>query len=294
MTTQQINKNALYQKLPSTRGNSFLVNRYTSPYFETPLHFHEEYELVYCENGFGQKYIGNSFSEYQQGEMALIGKNVPHLFMADHSFYETDATLKPSSVVIQFLEDFLGKSFFYCPEMTEMKQVLSLSMNGLMITGKTKEAIMPIMLAMLEEGKTGRLKCLIEIFGILSASTDLVPLSVSTIIGTNINDSLKMHKVLAYALANFKEDITIQEVAALTNLSASAFCRYFKSRTQKSFLSFIIEMRLNEACKLLRETELSILNICYEAGFKNLSNFNRLFRKQFNQNPVEYRRNIGG
>lgn len=292
MTTQQINKNALYQKLPSTRGNSFLVNRYTSPYFETPWHFHEEYELVYCENSFGQKYIGNSFSEYHQGEMALIGKNVPHLFMADALFYEAGATVKPSSVVIQFLEDFLGKPFFNCPEMTEMKQVLSLSMNGLMITGKTKEAIRPIMLQMLDEEKTGRLKCLIEIFGILSASVELQPLSLSTINGININDSLKMHKILAYALAKYKEDITIQEVAELTNLSASAFCRYFKSRTQKSFLSFIIEMRLNEACKLLKETDLSILNICYEAGFKNLSNFNRLFRKQFNQNPVEYRRNI--
>ncbi len=292
MTTPQINKNALYQKLPANRGNSFLVNRYTSPYFETPWHFHEEYELVYCENGFGQKYIGNSFSEYHQGEMAFIGKNVPHLFMADASFYEAGSALKPSSVVIQFLEDFLGKTFFHCPEMTEMKQVLSLSMNGLMITGKTKDAIRTIMLQMLEEGKTGRLKYLIEIFGILSASAELQPLSVSTISGININDSLKMHKVLEYALANYKEDITIDEVAALTNLSASAFCRYFKSRTQKSFLSFVIEMRLNEACKLLKETDLSILQICYEAGFKNLSNFNRLFRKQFNKNPVEYRRNI--
>lgn len=292
MTVQQTNKNALYQKLPLPIGNSFLLNRYTSPYFETPWHFHEEYELVYCEKGFGQKYIGNSFSEYQQGEMALIGKNVPHLFMADASFYEADAAVKPSSVVIQFLEDFLGKSFFNCPEMTEMKQVLSLSMNGLMITGKTKQAIRGIMLQMLAEGKTGRLKYLIEIFGILSASAELHPLSLSTISGININDSLKMHKVLEYALANYKEDITIEEVAALTNLSASAFCRYFKSRTQKTFLSFIIEMRLNEACKLLKGTDLSVLDICYESGFKNLSNFNRLFRKQFNYNPVEYRKNI--
>ncbi|MBC7887279.1 MAG: helix-turn-helix transcriptional regulator [Ferruginibacter sp.] len=292
LTIQQIHRNALYQKLPSTRGNSFLVNRYTSPYFETPWHFHEEYELVYCEKGFGQKYIGNSFSEYHQGEMAFIGKNVPHLFMADASFYEAGATVKPSSVVIQFLEDFLGKTFFNCVEMTEMKQVLSLSMNGLMITGKTKEAIRFVMLQMLDEGKTGRLKYLIEIFGILSASAELQPLSLSTVSGININDSIKMHKVLAYALTNYKEDITIQEVADLTNLSASAFCRYFKSRTQKSFLSFVIEMRLNEACKLLRETELSVLDICYESGFKNLSNFNRLFRKQFNNNPVEYRKNI--
>jgi len=127
-------KRALYQKLPLTRGNSFVLGRYISPYFETPWHFHEEYELVYCETGFGKKFIGSSFSEYQQGEMALIGKNVPHLYKADDSFYDDEAVIKPSSMVIQFLENFLGNSFFSAPEMSEMKQVLSLSMNGWMIS----------------------------------------------------------------------------------------------------------------------------------------------------------------
>ncbi len=289
--TNQPNKNALYQKLPLSQGNSFIANRYTSPYFETPWHFHEEYELVYCETGFGKKFIGNNFSAYQQGEMAFIGKNVPHLFMADNSFYEPGATVKPSSIVVQFLENFLGKSFFNCPEMTEMKHVLSLSANGLQVTGKTKEKIKAILFEMLDAEKTVRLKCLVEIFGILSGSKELQPLSVNTISGINVNDSLKMHKVLEYALKNYKEEITIEQAARLTNLSPSAFCRYFKSRTQKSFLNFIIEMRLNEACKLLKETDLPILSICYESGFKNLSNFNRLFRKQFKESPLEYRKN---
>ncbi len=292
MTSQQPNKNALYQKLPPAQGSSFVVNRYTSPYFETPWHFHEEYELVYCETGFGKRFIGNSFSEYHQGEMAFIGKNVPHLFMADQSFYLPGTSIKPSSVVIQFLEDFLGTHFFYCPEMTGMRQVLSLSMNGLMVTGETNKKIKFILFEMLEAGTTGRLKHLIEIFGILAASNELQPLSVNTISGINVSDSLKMHKVLEYAVANYKDDITIGDAAALMNLSESAFCRYFKSRTQKSFLGFVIEMRLNEACKLLKETDQSILDICYETGFKNLSNFNRLFRKLYNKSPLEYRRQM--
>jgi len=87
---EKINKNALYQKLPLTNGSSFVISRYTSPFFETPWHFHEEYELVLCES-FGKKFIGNSFSSYQVGEMALIGKNVPHLFKADASYYEGES-----------------------------------------------------------------------------------------------------------------------------------------------------------------------------------------------------------
>lgn len=292
MTSLQINKNALYQKLPPAQGSSFVVNRYTSPYFETPWHFHEEYELVYCEAGFGKRFIGDSFAEYYQGEMAFIGKNVPHLFIADHSFYQTEATIKPSCVVIQFLEDFLGSHFFYCSEMTGMRQILSLSMNGIIIMGETNKKIKTILFEMLEAGTTARLKHLIEIFGILAASTELQPLSVNTISGINVSDSLKMHKVLEYAVANYKEDVTIRNAAALMHLSESAFCRYFKSRTQKSFLGFVIEMRLNEACKLLKETDQSILNICYETGFKNLSNFNRLFKKLYNKSPLEYRKQM--
>ena len=176
--------------------------------------------------------------------------------------------------------------------MTGMRHILSLSMNGLMITGETNKKIKSILYEMLEAGTTGRLKHLIEIFGLLAASTELQPLSVNTISGINVSDSLKMHKVLEYAVGNYKENITIRDAAGLMKLSGSAFCRYFKSRTQKSFLGFVIEMRLNEACKLLKETDQSILDICYETGFKNLSNFNRLFKKQHNKSPLEYRRQM--
>ncbi len=290
LTSLKTSKKALFQKLPLTPGNSFIIHRYESPYFETPWHFHEEYELVYCEKGFGNKFIGNSFSAYQEGEIAFIGKNVPHLFKADDSFYVPEATVKPSSIVVQFVEDFLGTAFFLSPEMTEMKQVLSLSRNGLTVGGETRRKIKTILFEMLESDKIGRLRGLLEVFGQLSVSKELYPLSVNQISGINVNDSLKMNKVLEYALLHYKEDISIRQVADLTNLSESAFCRYFKSRTQKSFLGFIIEMRLNESRRLLKETDLSILEICYESGFNNLSNFNRLFRKQFQQSPAEYRK----
>ena len=285
-------KNAQFQKLPLNSGSSFIINRYQSPFFETPWHFHEEYELVYCEHGFGKRFIGNNFANYQEGDLAFIGKNVPHLFKADDSFYEQDATIKPSSIVVQFLEDFLGSNFFDSSEMTEMQQVLTFSMNGIAIIGKTREKIKKIMYGMLDEGKFGRLNGLIEIFGILSTSKDLQPLSFDTISGINAFDSKKMNKVLEYILLFYKTKVSIKEVANYANLSESAFCRYFKSRTQKSFMSFIIEMRLNETLRLLKETDMTILEICYSSGFNNLSNFNRLFRKQYAQSPMEYRNRI--
>jgi AraC-like DNA-binding protein len=282
----------LFQKLPPATGNSFVIGRYESPYFETPWHFHEEYELVYCETGFGKKFIGNSFSHYQEGEMAFIGKNVPHLFKADEAFYQPGSVIKPSSLVIQFREDFLGTGFFNSAEMAEMKQILAHSMTGLLVTGETNAAIKRLMLGMLNASNIARLGALVEIFGLLSSSQELQPLSVNTISGINVTDSIKMNRVLEYALAHYKSDISINGAAALANLSGSAFCRYFKSRTQKSFLGFVIEMRLNEACRLLQETDMPVLEICYEAGFNNLSNFNRLFRKQYSESPGAYRKKV--
>lgn len=290
MINTAINKHALFQKLPLTTGGSFVINRYESPFFETPWHFHEEYELVYCEKGFGKKFVGNSFSPYEEGDMAFIGKNVPHLFAADDYYYLPGATVKPSSIVIQFKEDFLGTGFFNTAEMMEMKQLLGLSMAGIAILGEQREKIKQLMLGMLHAGKVKRLLSLIEIFGLLCSSDGLAPLSATAISGINVVDSLKMHKILAYALQHYKSDISIIAAAKIAHLSESAFCRYFKSRTQKSFISFIIEMRVNEACRLLRETDMSVVEICYESGFNNLSNFNRQFRLLLKRAPLEYRK----
>jgi AraC-like DNA-binding protein len=284
--------NAIFQKLPRSEGNSFLINRYQSPHFETPWHFHEEYELVYCEKSFGKKFIGNSFSDYKEGDMAFIGKNVPHLFKADDGFYNHTSQTKPSSIVLQFLEDFMGKAFFQSDEMTEMRRILQFSKNGIVVIGETKERIKEILYKMLLADNISKLKYLVEIFGLLSASSELKPLSVDTIKGINVNDSTKMNVVLEYALEHYKDDITIKEMADLVNISVSAFCRYFKSRTQKSFHNFIIEMRLAEATRLLKASNEPILDICYESGFKNLSNFNRLFKRHYEQSPTSFRKSF--
>lgn len=280
---------ALFQKLPLSQGNSFLIKRYESPYFETPWHFHEEYELVYCEVGFGKRFIGDHFTNYKAGEMYFLGKNLPHWFKADNSFYKKPKEVKPSSIVLQFLENFMGDSFFRSQEMSGIQRVLARTQNGIEVTGKSKEQIKTLLIKMLETDPMSRFTLLIEVFKILSESKELVFLNTKHILGVNHSDSDKMNTVLDYSLKNFRSEITIDSIAALVNLSPEAFCRYFKSRTQKTYMSFIIDLRLGEATKLLKESEFSVLQICYECGFKNLSNFNRAFRKKYGLSPRELR-----
>lgn len=257
--------------------------------FETPWHFHEEYELVWCEKGFGKKFIGNAYSEYSEGDLVFIGKNLPHLFKADEVFYAEQSKEKPSSIVLQFKEDFLGRHFFSIEEMAKMKKILSDASYGIEILGETSTIIKRLMHLMITSDSAFRLSLLIQIFAILSNSQNLRSLSVTNMPTLNNSDFEKMNIALSYAEAQFKSDISISEVALMVNLSDSAFCRYFKSRTQQTFISYVIDLRLNEAQRLLKKTNLTVLEICYESGFKNLSNFNKLFRKHLGVNPRKFR-----
>ena len=169
------------------------------------------------------------------------------MFKADDSFYEADASIKPSSIVIQFLEGFLGSSFFDSSEMAEMQQVLTFSMNGIAIMGKTKEKIKKIMYEMLNVGKFGRLNGLIEIFGILSTSNELQPLSFDTISGINAFDSKKMNKVLEYILY---EKFYVKE----KTLSFCGFKKFHPHHTESTIrLAFANKSEKNMVKQYLRE-----------------------------------------
>ena len=283
-------KNALYQKLQPQEGSSFLIERYTSPYFESPWHFHEEFELVYCEQGFGKKFIGSVCSEYEEGDLYLLGSNLPHWFKADDSFYESIHSKKPCSLVIQFREQFLGKEFFLSPEMNEMKHILDYSSRGLVIRGDHKNTIATIMQSMIHQNKFEKLSSLIYIFELLSKKTELRPLLLEHSEKLNNKDLNKMSAVMEFTLQNYLEDIKVIEAANLLGYTEAAFCRYFKFRTRTSYMEFVNRLRLDHACDLLSKTNQTVLEICFNSGFRNLSNFNRQFRKYFGKNPKTFRK----
>ncbi len=285
-------KKAIFQKLPLSYGSSFLTERFESPHFETPWHYHKEFEIVLSEKGFGKKFVGNHVSDYQEGDLALIGSNLPHWYRADDSFYQPNPALKPASVVIHFLEDSLGPGFFNLSEMTEINKLMNRSLFGLEFFGDTRQQITALIYRMLEADKVGRLIGLIEILNLMSHSKEYRILSGMGMTGSSLKDTDRMNIVFDYVFKKFRSDINLSEIASLTRLTEPAFCRYFKARTQKTFVDFVNEIRIGHACKLLMETEMNILEICYESGFKNLSNFNRQFRKFMDTNPKEYRKGV--
>jgi len=91
----------------------------------------------------------------------------------------------------------------------------------------------------------------------------------------------------------FYRDITLEEVAKKANMTKNAFCRYFKKRTNKTFFEFLTEIRIENSCLLLsKEPDISIAEASYKSGFKNLSHFNRKFKKIKKNTPTEFRKNL--
>ena len=282
-------KKPLLQKLPLTFGSSFLIDRFESPYFDTPWHYHEEIEIVLCDGGFGKKFVGNHVSDYAEGDLAILGSNLPHWYRADDACYQHQ---KPASIVIHFLNDCFGKDFFEAEEMTEIKYFLKTANLGIEFYGQTRTKIQEKIQCLLKADKVARMLGLIEILHLMSVTKEYRFLSENAIVGVSKKDSERMNEVFNYVLKNFKNDINLSEIANKTRFSEAAFCRYFKLRTQKTFVEFVNEIRIESACKLLAENDLNILEICYESGFKNLSNFNRQFRRYTKNNPKTYRKKM--
>jgi AraC-like DNA-binding protein len=282
------------EHLPLSSEESFAVRYFDYDYYPTPWHFHPEYEIVLVTESTGKRFIGDDVRDFKPGDLAFIGPNLPHLYRNDSQYYEKQSSLRACSIVIHFLERSLGDGFLSLPESKPVQLLLSRSRNGLQVTKKTQQVVSELMHKICEAHGMKRWMLLLDILHILSESKDLQAISKTQVQGINAVESHRMNGVLDFVLKNFHREISLQEVASLVNLSENSFSRYFSKRTRKPFISFLNEVRLSHACKLLIENQKSVSLISFECGFGNLSNFNRQFRKVYGTNPLTFRKQFIG
>lgn len=274
----------LIEKLPLSENSSFVAKIFTTPYFEVPWHQHIEYELILFLEGEGLSFVGNYAGEFQAGDVFFIGKNVPH------TFQKRNKEMITSAVVVQFKEDFLGTDFLRVPEAREIKDFFNDSMQGLQIGENTNKLLKPFILSLVSEEGIIRIIKLLECLHLINKSKDYLPLSTQSIGISNPKDMERIDQVFRYTIDAFANKITLNDVAAIAGLSVPAFCNYFKKSTKKTYIDFLNEVRVGYACKLLIDTDLSIVNIGYESGYNTLANFNKQFLKIKRETPSKYRR----
>lgn len=274
---------AVFEQLNTEQSSSFILRQFDVPKFDAPFHFHPEYELTLILKGEGQRYVGQQVSEFFAGDLVFLGSNLPHCWI-------NQPIENVSAIVIQFGELFLGKGIVDLPEMQKVKVFLEKSKSGFEIIGKTREILTEKIVALQHKTALQKIAGLLEIFDILSNSTEITTIDDFFFEHQyNQSETARFQKVFSYLIENFKEEITLEQIANIADLSPTSFCRYFKNITNKTFVEVLIEFRLQYACQLLNKTDLPIQQIAFQSGFGDIPYFNKLFKKHKKLTPKEWR-----
>lgn len=283
--------NPVLEHLPPIQQESFFAKAFDLPYFGTPWHYHPEFELVLVMKSKGKRFIGNAISDFNELDLSFLGPNLPHLYKNTNDYYTNTPDFKAKSIIIHFSEKSFGAGFLDLPQTKKLRDLFGRSQYGIDILGKTKKIIIRKMKKLLVSSGLKRLILLIEILDIIAESNECSLICPNIIKGNNALDAGRLDQVFQYVMENFQNEISLEDVAKITFMTRTSFCRFFVERTKRTFSDFLIDFRLNHAGKLLIETNKTIIEISEKSGYTNLSNFNRKFKYKYGISPKEYRKN---
>ncbi|MCB0396018.1 MAG: helix-turn-helix domain-containing protein [Flavobacteriales bacterium] len=274
---------------PKTKEKSIHVQVDRSAYFFDHLHYHPEVQITGLVSGEGTLIVGDRIKRFGPGDVFMLGANLPHVVRSDEAYYEPGSRLISHGTSVYFSTMELGDVFMGLPEMASVSRLVEDASRGIIFKGKARDKCHSMIQEMSRITGVNRLIMLLEILKVLSETDEYEFLS-SVAIGKQgkETDNKRMKDTLAYMFNHYQEDIKLEDVAAVANMSTTAFCRYFKQRTRKTFSSFLNEIRIANACKMLTSSSMSISQICYQSGFNNVANFNRQFKRINNLTPSEY------
>ena len=262
-----------------------------APHFLDLWHYHPEFELVYVVRSAGTCFIGDAIERFGAGTLMLLGSNLPHGWFNEPKYFRKDSKLKAESMAVYFSMDFMQISLKNVPEFQQISQLLERSKVGLLFSKETQKQVCHLLKAMKNQDAFDRLLTFLQILRCLSEAEDSRTLSSAGYVKMFRETNDRLGRVHEYIMNNFNRDISLMDVADIALMNKSAFCRYFKKVTKKSFSQYLNEIRIGYACKLLQErTDTTISEIAFEVGYNNLSNFNRQFKIITGYAPKAYLR----
>ncbi|MEB2777386.1 AraC family transcriptional regulator [Algoriphagus sp. D3-2-R+10] len=271
--------------------SSFYSAKFSVNHTYDSWHHHEELEFLHIIKGSGTRFIGDSIEPYSDGDIVLVGPNLPHVWRSDKIYYEGIPELRCDLILTQFAADFLGLDFLKLPEMIGLNELIKDSYQGLQIIGSTRKQISSRLMKLTEMEGSDKLLEFIQILLMISKSKEYRKLSSSGFVDTyHSKGGKRINKVHDFIMNNFMEEISLKEAADIAYMNETAFCRFFKTTTLKTFTQYLNEVRIGYACKLLLNEDLNIAGVGYECGFKNISYFNRVFKNSLGVTPQQYQK----
>ncbi|QQT25685.1 AraC family transcriptional regulator [Sphingobacterium spiritivorum] len=284
----------VFSKILDTRINDMYgIKVVDEPYFSTDFHFHEECQLVYLVESEGRVMIGDSIDDFGRDELIFIGSNLPHVWHNNNEYFNSDITgLRAKSASLFLHPDKILEIFKEPSSIQKLKQFFQRGKRGVKFGSETKKEVKVLLLKMVQvNDEFKRMMLLLEILNLICHCSDFQLLSSPGYANSfQLKDNDRIDKILRYVFDNFSNEISLDQAAELINMNKQAFCRYFKKRTQKTFVTFINEVRVGHACKLMKTNDLRVGELAYSCGFKSLTNFTKSFKSIKGITPKEYKK----
>jgi AraC-like DNA-binding protein len=272
-------------KIPKPLHDALIYQVDLEDVFYDKLHQHEEIQMSWIVEGKGTLIVGDTVNNYKKDDIIVLGSNLPHVFKSDVSVGK-----KSHMVTLFFHKNGFGRDFFELEELREVLPFFKKSLHGFKVSS-SKRRIISLFQNLENAKKIRRFIILLELLKLISRSNYSYLSSYINEKGFTDTEGKRMQDVFDYTMTHFKEDISLDTIAEVANMTKNAFCKYFKKRTNKTYFRFLNELRIENACKLLIDkNDSSIEALAYECGFKNISNFNRQFKMIKNMSPNNFRK----
>lgn len=272
-------------KIPKPENVTLYVQHYKGESFYEKLHQHKEIQISVILEGEGTYIIGDCVGDFKPNDIFVIGENLPHIFKRDATVVN-----ETEMVSLFFSKNSYGEGFFNLPEFEHFQTFFNNSTLGFE-TLSNKSSLSLLLSQINSLSKYNQFTSFFEIIHLISEAEKRTLSSLINLKKYAGNEGKRMSDIFQYTMNNYHKEISLDQVSDIANMTPNAFCRYFKQRTNKTFVNFLIDIRIGNACKLLtKNNDLNITEISYKSGFNNLANFNRKFKAIKGITPSEYRK----
>lgn len=284
---------ASFEKVPSVADASWtLLNRRLPEAIPFEWHHHPEYELTLTLNSRGHRYISNDVAPYDDGDLILVGPNVPHSWSSSELI---DSRQPHIVLVIWFSAQWAESLVTLFPEMASVRQLLAAARHALSFSEAASREVRPVIEAMVNQAPSERLLALLAVLGKLAMNVDATRILPAPHIqpGSHIVEDARIHRVLEHMHGHYDQPQSMTALAEMACVSVSAFHRMFRRHTHCTALDYIVRLRVGHACELLMQGNSTVSLIAETVGYSSLALFNRQFKAQKGLTPSEFRRQHG-
>ena len=277
---------AVLEHITKDLGHSFHCDKYQGLQFESPWHYHPQWELIHIKKGTGIAYIGNKIRNYSEDELVLVGSNLPHCWRN-----EATSGVQVESTYIQWDEKLLGDKWLEQPEFNAISNLLIHSQQGVIFK---KESVVNIVKKLEQLTELPSFERLWSFISILHSLSEVEFTNISNDANFAINHQVtkRIEKLIAYVEDNYQNQISSADLADITHLTPSSFSKFFRKNFNKTFTAYLNEFRISKACILLGSNDKQIEEIAFLCGYNNMAFFHRRFKMLIGTSPALYRKRL--